>query len=77
MVAIIASGSRKVALAGVTVPTLVIHGDVDPLVPVECGMDIAHTVPGAKLVIVKGMGHAMPISMWPEILDAIAAHAIP
>ena len=74
-VAILASGSRKAALAGVTVPTLVIHGDVDPLVPVECGIDVARSVPGAKLVIVEGMGHALPISMWPQIIDAITAHA--
>ena len=75
MVAILASGSRKAALAGVTVPTLVIHGNVDPLVPVECGIDVARTVPGAKLVVIDGMGHALPISMWPQIIDAIASHA--
>ena len=75
MVSIIASGSRKAALVGVTVPTLVIHGNADPLIPLACGVDIADSVPGAKLVVIKGMGHAMPISMWPQILDAIAAHA--
>lgn len=77
LVAILASGSRKPALAGVRVPTLVIHGDADPLVPLACGIDCAETVPGAKLVVVKGMGHALPISMWPQIIDAIAAHAVP
>ncbi|MEO6408238.1 MAG: alpha/beta hydrolase [Burkholderiaceae bacterium] len=74
-VAILASGSRKAALSGVTVPTLVIHGNVDPLIPVECGIDVARTVPGAKLVVIEGMGHALPISMWPQIIDAIASHA--
>ena len=76
LMAILASGSRKEALAGVTVPTLVIHGDADPLVPVECGVDTSRSVPGAKLVIVKDMGHALPISMWPQIIDTIAAHAV-
>ncbi len=57
------------------VPTLVIHGDVDPLVRVEAGMDTAKTIPGAKLAIVKRMGHALPEELWPEIVDAIAAHA--
>ncbi len=75
MAAILASGSRKTELAGVTVPTLVIHGDADPLIPVECGIDVANTVAGAKLVVVKGMGHALPMAMWPQIVDAIAAHA--
>jgi pimeloyl-ACP methyl ester carboxylesterase len=75
LVAILASGSRKAALAHVRVPTLVIHGDADPLVRVECGIDVARTVPGAELVIIEGMGHALPITMWPRIIEAIASHA--
>jgi pimeloyl-ACP methyl ester carboxylesterase len=75
MVAILASGSRKAALARVRVPTLVIHGDADPLVPVECGLDVANTVPGAQRLIIEGMGHALPITMWPRIVAAIATHA--
>jgi len=75
MVAILASGSRKQALGAVRVPTLVIHGDIDPLVPLACGLDTAESVPGAKLLVVSGMGHALPISKWPQIVDAIAAHA--
>lgn len=76
LTAILAAGSRKEALAAVKLPTLVIHGDADPLVPLACGIDTAETVPGAKLLVLKGMGHAMPISMWPQIIDAIAAHAV-
>jgi pimeloyl-ACP methyl ester carboxylesterase len=76
MLAMIASGSRKKALAGVRVPTLVLHGDADPLVPVACGIDTAESVPGSKLVILKGMGHALSIPFWPQIIDAIAAHAV-
>ena len=75
LVAILASGSRKQALGAVRVPTLVIHGDIDPLVPLACGLDTAESVPGAKLLVVPGMGHALPISKWPQIVDAIAAHA--
>jgi pimeloyl-ACP methyl ester carboxylesterase len=74
--AVMASGSRKEALKSVNVPTLVIHGDCDPLVPVECGIDTANTIPGAKLVIIKGMGHALPIPMWGQVIDAIAQHAV-
>jgi hypothetical protein len=36
----------------------------------------AESVRGSKLVILKGMGHALPISLWPQIIDAIAAHAV-
>lgn len=74
--AIIVSGSRKEMLRSVTVPTMVIHGDADPLVPVECGIDIANAIPGAKLVIVKGMGHALPKALWPQVIDAIVRHAV-
>ena len=75
LIAILASGSRKAALAKVRVPTLVIHGDADPLVPLACGIDVADTVPGAERLIVEGMGHALPITLWPPIIDAIAEHA--
>jgi len=76
LAAILASGSRQPALASVTVPTLVIHGDADPLVPLACGLDVARTVPGSRLAVMEGMGHALPISFWPRIIDAIAAHAV-
>ena len=76
LVAILASGSRKPALGAVRVPFLVIHGDIDPLVPLACGLDTAESVPGAKLLVIPGMGHALPISKWPQIVDAIAAHAV-
>lgn len=74
LAAVLASGNRKPALAAVRVPTLVIHGDADPLVPVACGIDVADAIPGATLLRIPHMGHALPIPMWPEIVGAIAAH---
>ncbi|MEN3350664.1 MAG: hypothetical protein V7632_4299 [Bradyrhizobium sp.] len=73
--AILASGSRKARLGNVRTPTLVIHGTVDPLVHPEGGRDTAASIPGAKLLMVEGMGHALPIRMWPQIIDAIDKHA--
>jgi pimeloyl-ACP methyl ester carboxylesterase len=73
--AILASGSRKERLHSVTAPTLVIHGTVDPLVRPEGGKDTAASISGAKLLMVEGMGHALPIPMWPQIIGAIADHA--
>jgi len=73
--AILASGSRKQRLASVKAPTLVIHGTVDPLVRPEAGEDTAASIPGAKLLMIEGMGHALPIPMWPQIIDAIDKHA--
>ncbi|WP_299810104.1 alpha/beta hydrolase [Tardiphaga sp.] len=73
--AILASGSRKERLASVTAPTLVIHGKVDPLVHPAGGRETAASIPGARLMMIDGMGHALPISMWTEVIDAIARHA--
>jgi pimeloyl-ACP methyl ester carboxylesterase len=73
--AILASGSRKQRLRTVTAPTLVIHGTVDPLVHPMGGKDTAASIPGAKLIMIERMGHAMPIPMWPQIIDAIDKHA--
>ena len=76
LAAIIASGSRRKLLESVQVPTLVIHGDADPLIPVEGGIDTAETIPGAKLIVMEGMGHALPVTpqAWPQVVDAIAGH---
>lgn len=73
--AILASGSRKTRLASVKAPTLVIHGTVDPLVHPYGGKDTAASIAGAKLVMIDGMGHALPLPMWPQIIDAIGMHA--
>jgi pimeloyl-ACP methyl ester carboxylesterase len=73
--AILASGNRKERLRSVKAPTLVIHGTVDPLVRPEGGRDTAASIPGAKLMMVEGMGHALPIPMWPQVIDAIDKHA--
>jgi pimeloyl-ACP methyl ester carboxylesterase len=73
--AILASGSRNERLRSVKAPTLVIHGTIDPLVKMEAGKDTAASISGAKLLLIEGMGHALPIPMWPTIIGAIAEHA--
>jgi pimeloyl-ACP methyl ester carboxylesterase len=75
--AVIASGSRKDALGSVKIPTLVIHGDADPLVPVEGGKDTAKSIPDADLFIIDGMGHSFPTEVVPQILQAILKHTAP
>jgi pimeloyl-ACP methyl ester carboxylesterase len=59
-IAIIAGGDRRPSLSSIKVPTLVIHGADDPLIPVEGGKDTARVIPGASLLIINGMGHDMP-----------------
>jgi pimeloyl-ACP methyl ester carboxylesterase len=76
LAAILASGSRQEALQSITVATLVIHGDADPLVPVEGGIDTANSIPGAGLLIIEGMGHDLPLAVAPQVIEAIARHAV-
>jgi pimeloyl-ACP methyl ester carboxylesterase len=74
-VAMMTQKNRKPALASVTVPTLVIHGTDDPLMPVEGGKDTAEAVAGAELKIIEGMGHDLPHGgAWPQIIDSIVDH---
>jgi pimeloyl-ACP methyl ester carboxylesterase len=75
LVAILTQKNRKDALQGVRVPTLIIHGDADPLVSVEAGKDAAEAVPGAELKIIEGMGHDLPHGeAWAQIAKDIIAH---
>lgn len=73
--AIVADGDRRAMLKGISVPTLVLHGEDDPLVPVEGGRDTAANIPGAQLKTIPGWGHDLPLALVDEVADAIAAHA--
>jgi pimeloyl-ACP methyl ester carboxylesterase len=75
-IAVLASGDRRPSLSSIKVPTLVIHGADDPLIPVEGGKDTARVIPGARLLIIDGMGHDMPKGVWAEIAEAISKHAV-
>ncbi len=73
--AIVADGDRREMLRSVTVPTLVLHGEDDPLVRVEGGRDTAASIPGAKIKTFPGWGHDLPMEMVDTIADEIATHA--
>jgi pimeloyl-ACP methyl ester carboxylesterase len=75
LAAIIDDGCRRARLANVTVPTLVMHGEADPLVKLEAGEDTARHISGARLVTIPGWGHDLPIPLVPRIASEIAAHA--
>jgi pimeloyl-ACP methyl ester carboxylesterase len=71
LAAIRASGDRREGLAGVRVPTLVLHGSADPLIRPAGGRATAAAVPGARLVVYPGMGHDLPRPLWPELIGEI------
>jgi pimeloyl-ACP methyl ester carboxylesterase len=71
MAAIVSNGDRREKLKAVRVPTVVLHGQADPLVPVEGGRDTAASIEGAELIEVPGMGHDFPLSLVQIFADAI------
>ena len=75
MAAILASGNRTTALRRITAPTLVIHGTDDRLVLPSGGKATARAIPGARLLLIRGMGHDLPRGAWPWMLDAIVGNA--
>jgi pimeloyl-ACP methyl ester carboxylesterase len=68
---ILASPSRNQRLKGLKTPALVIHGAKDPLIPVRLGMETARLIPGARLKIIKNMGHWLPLPVWGELLASL------
>jgi len=74
MLAIMASGDRRIKLTKITAPTLVIHGADDKLVPLAAGRDTAKHIKGAQLKVIPGMGHDLAPGLHPILSAAIAAH---
>lgn len=72
--AIMASGERVDLLKTIAVPTLVIHGTDDPVLPSECGRDVAALIPNAKLDLIDGMGHDIPDALASDLAGHIARH---
>lgn len=73
--AVVANGDRRAKLATIKTPTVVLHGDSDPLVPVEGGRDTAANIPGAELRIIPNMGHDLPPALYDVVVEAICRAA--
>jgi pimeloyl-ACP methyl ester carboxylesterase len=71
MAAIRASGDRRERLATIKAPTMVLHGEADPLVPVIGGRDTAANIPGAELRTIPGMGHDLPPALYEAFIATI------
>jgi pimeloyl-ACP methyl ester carboxylesterase len=75
LAAIMTARNRAPELRRIGVPTLVIHGTADRLVNPSGGRATAKAIPGARLLLIDGMGHDLPRGAWPQIVDAIADNA--
>ncbi|MBI3437067.1 MAG: alpha/beta hydrolase [Proteobacteria bacterium] len=73
--AVTANGDRRTKLAKIKAPTVVLHGDSDPLVPVEGGRDTAASIPDAELRIIPNMGHDLPPALYDAVVEAICRAA--
>jgi pimeloyl-ACP methyl ester carboxylesterase len=75
MVAIAADGDRSPVLGSIRMPTRIIHGGADPLVPIAAGHDLKAKISAAQIDVVDGMGHDLPAPLYPRFVDGIAAVA--
>jgi proline iminopeptidase len=75
LLAVLATGDRRPWLRRIAAPTLVLHGRLDPLLPVAAGIETAECIAGARLVVIEGMGHDLPPPLLPRIADEVAAIA--
>lgn len=69
--AILAQPRWHERLGEVTAPTMVVHGQSDPLIPIAGGEDVARRIPGAKMVGIEGWGHDFPVVMVPKLIETI------
>jgi pimeloyl-ACP methyl ester carboxylesterase len=74
LAAILASGDRTPQLRELEIPTVVIHGEIDPLIGASGGKATAAAIPGSELVLIEGMGHDLPPGAWERIVDALVAN---
>ncbi len=74
LAAIYASGRRSADLPNLDVPTLVIHGRDDTLIPPAGGFRTAELIPGSNLLFMSDMGHDLPEPLWPAFVDAVISH---
>lgn len=72
--AILGTGSLRPYAKRITKPTVVIHGDADPLVRPACGRAVARAIPRSQWLLVKGMGHDLPPGVWPVITQALVTN---
>ena len=69
--AVLGTGSLLSYSKAITAPTVVLHGSRDPMVRPRNGRGVAAAIPGARFVVVDGMGHDLPEPVWRPILEAL------
>ncbi len=74
LAAIVADGDRSALLPLIASPTVVVHGEADPLVKVAAGHDLVRRIAGARGEFIAGMGHDLPDALMPRVAEALLAN---
>ena len=69
--AVLGTGSLLGYSKAITAPTVVLHGSADPMVRPRNGRAVAAAIPGARFVVVDGMGHDLPEPVWRPIIETL------
>ena len=69
--ALLGTGNLRTYSRAITAPTVVLHGSRDPMVRPRNGRAVAAAIPGARFVVIDGMGHDLPEPVWRPILEAL------
>ena len=75
LAAVVADGDRSILVQNLRMPTRVVHGEADPLVPVAAGRELARLIPGAQSDFISGMGHDLPAPLLPRFALGLAENA--
>jgi pimeloyl-ACP methyl ester carboxylesterase len=72
--AVLGTGSLLGYSKAISAPTVVLHGSADPMVRPRNGRAVAAAIPGARFVVIDGMGHDLPQPVWPPIIEVLTEH---
>jgi pimeloyl-ACP methyl ester carboxylesterase len=75
LLAVISATNRRPLLQSIKVPASIVHGDTDPVFPVQAAREVADAIPGSRLTLVPGMGHDLPPAFWPAVFEAVGPSA--
>lgn len=68
-------GPARGGFGDIAAPTLVVHGDHDPLLPLPHGEALRDAIPGAELMVLEGAGHDLPRPVWEDFMSALVRHS--
>ncbi len=69
--AVLGTGSLLGYSKAISAPTVVLHGSADPMLRPRNGRAIAAAIPGARFVVIDGMGHDLPEPVWRPIIETL------